>query len=349
MGDMMAMVGSEEVTDDGRKIDAGGLGRSLIASDPPLHTTMRRLVNRGFTPRVIDDYEPRVREIAEQFVGRDDREGRRRRCRPRPRPVVPTPRHGHRRDARHPGRTQGAVQALVRRSGRRVQPRPRSRPLQGRGRGDVRVLRRGHRGPSKASQGRSRQHARHEGLRRRRTTHRRRARRLLHLAADRRQRDDDEPARQLDADVLVDRPDVEAALPRRTRRRSPRRSRSSCATTGPCSASSAAPPPRPRSAARPSMPEPACWCSSQRRTATRRSGDPTRRPTGSIATPPTTSASGTASTCASARRSLASRPASRQRCCSSRRRAFEPSGEIVGTQSFLLRGCTSIPLTVKPA
>ena len=29
--------------------------------------------------------------------------------------------------------------------------------------------------------------------------------------------------------------------------------------------------------------------------------------------------------------------------------AFEPSGEIVGTQSFLLRGCTSIPLTVKPA
>jgi len=30
---------------------------------------MRRLVNRGFTPRVINDYEPRVREIAEQFVG----------------------------------------------------------------------------------------------------------------------------------------------------------------------------------------------------------------------------------------------------------------------------------------
>jgi cytochrome P450 len=29
---------------------------------------MRRLVNRGFTPRVIGDYEPRVREIAEQFV-----------------------------------------------------------------------------------------------------------------------------------------------------------------------------------------------------------------------------------------------------------------------------------------
>ena len=29
--------------------------------------------------------------------------------------------------------------------------------------------------------------------------------------------------------------------------------------------------------------------------------------------------------------------------------AFEASGDIVATQSFLLRGCTSIPLTVKPA
>ena len=69
MGDMMAMVGSDEVSEDGRRMGAGGLGRSLIASDPPLHTTMRRLVNRGFTPRVINDYEPRVREIAEEFVG----------------------------------------------------------------------------------------------------------------------------------------------------------------------------------------------------------------------------------------------------------------------------------------
>ncbi len=29
--------------------------------------------------------------------------------------------------------------------------------------------------------------------------------------------------------------------------------------------------------------------------------------------------------------------------------ALELSGDIVGTQSFLLRGCTQIPLTVKPA
>jgi cytochrome P450 len=69
MGDMMSMVGGEQVTDDGRTVSGpGSLGRSLIASDPPIHTTMRRLVNRGFTPRVIGDYEPRVREIAEHFV-----------------------------------------------------------------------------------------------------------------------------------------------------------------------------------------------------------------------------------------------------------------------------------------
>ncbi len=70
MGDMMAMVGSDPISEDGRRMSGpGSLGRSLIASDPPVHTTMRRLVNRGFTPRVINAYEPRVREIAEEFVG----------------------------------------------------------------------------------------------------------------------------------------------------------------------------------------------------------------------------------------------------------------------------------------
>ena len=69
MGDMMSMVGDAPISEDGREMSGpGSLGRSLIASDPPIHTTMRRLVNRGFTPRVIGDYEPRVREIAEHFV-----------------------------------------------------------------------------------------------------------------------------------------------------------------------------------------------------------------------------------------------------------------------------------------
>lgn len=36
---------------------------SLIASDPPVHTRMRKLINKAFTPRLINSLGPRVREI----------------------------------------------------------------------------------------------------------------------------------------------------------------------------------------------------------------------------------------------------------------------------------------------
>jgi len=42
--------------------------RNLIAEDPPRHTAMRNLVNRGFTPRRIAMWEPRVREFARDYV-----------------------------------------------------------------------------------------------------------------------------------------------------------------------------------------------------------------------------------------------------------------------------------------
>lgn len=42
--------------------------RILIATDPPDHTTLRRLVGRGFTPRVIGELEPRIRAIAQECV-----------------------------------------------------------------------------------------------------------------------------------------------------------------------------------------------------------------------------------------------------------------------------------------
>ena len=42
--------------------------RVLLTSDPPAHTVLRRKVNRAFTPRVIADWEPRVREITERLV-----------------------------------------------------------------------------------------------------------------------------------------------------------------------------------------------------------------------------------------------------------------------------------------
>ncbi|HKA16642.1 MAG TPA: cytochrome P450 [Myxococcota bacterium] len=43
--------------------------RNLIAEDPPRHGAMRALVNRGFTPRRISDWEPRIRAIAEECLG----------------------------------------------------------------------------------------------------------------------------------------------------------------------------------------------------------------------------------------------------------------------------------------
>src|SRR5215468_5549416 len=42
--------------------------RNLIAEDGERHSTMRAIVNRGFTPRQIAEWEPRVREVVEQCV-----------------------------------------------------------------------------------------------------------------------------------------------------------------------------------------------------------------------------------------------------------------------------------------
>ncbi|PTL85896.1 cytochrome P450 [Vitiosangium sp. GDMCC 1.1324] len=41
---------------------------SLVTSDPPLHTRLRGLVSRAFTPKRISDLEPRVRELSRGFV-----------------------------------------------------------------------------------------------------------------------------------------------------------------------------------------------------------------------------------------------------------------------------------------
>jgi cytochrome P450 len=41
---------------------------NFIGLDPPLHNQMRALVNKAFTPRVVADLEPRVREIAEALL-----------------------------------------------------------------------------------------------------------------------------------------------------------------------------------------------------------------------------------------------------------------------------------------
>jgi cytochrome P450 len=41
---------------------------TILTSDPPVHTRLRRLVSREFTPRRIREIEPRIREITSQLL-----------------------------------------------------------------------------------------------------------------------------------------------------------------------------------------------------------------------------------------------------------------------------------------
>jgi cytochrome P450 len=41
---------------------------SMLGTDPPAHTRLRSLVNKAFTPRIVQRLEPRMREIADELV-----------------------------------------------------------------------------------------------------------------------------------------------------------------------------------------------------------------------------------------------------------------------------------------
>jgi cholest-4-en-3-one 26-monooxygenase len=45
-----------------------GAGKLMLTMDPPDHTRYRKLVNKGFTPRMIGQLEPRIRGICERIV-----------------------------------------------------------------------------------------------------------------------------------------------------------------------------------------------------------------------------------------------------------------------------------------
>ncbi|MGH7933695.1 MAG: cytochrome P450, partial [Candidatus Binataceae bacterium] len=45
-------------------------GETVLFSDPPTHTRLRRLVSRAFTPKRIRDLEPRIREITGHLLDR---------------------------------------------------------------------------------------------------------------------------------------------------------------------------------------------------------------------------------------------------------------------------------------
>jgi cholest-4-en-3-one 26-monooxygenase len=46
----------------------GGAGELMLNQDPPRHTKLRKLVNKGFTPRQINALEPRVRELVGRII-----------------------------------------------------------------------------------------------------------------------------------------------------------------------------------------------------------------------------------------------------------------------------------------
>ncbi len=55
--------------------DLFGDTATVLFSDPPTHTRLRRLVSRAFTPKRIKDLEPRIREIAGALLDRAQAKG----------------------------------------------------------------------------------------------------------------------------------------------------------------------------------------------------------------------------------------------------------------------------------
>jgi cholest-4-en-3-one 26-monooxygenase len=47
---------------------AAGAGKMLITMDPPRHVRLRRLVNKGFTPRMVAQLEPHIRAITNEII-----------------------------------------------------------------------------------------------------------------------------------------------------------------------------------------------------------------------------------------------------------------------------------------
>ena len=68
----------------------------LISSDPPNHTRLRALVNKAFTPRIVEQLRPRIQALVDELL---DAVAAARRDGPGPRPGLPAARHRHRRDA----------------------------------------------------------------------------------------------------------------------------------------------------------------------------------------------------------------------------------------------------------
>jgi cholest-4-en-3-one 26-monooxygenase len=61
------VVGLEERTTGPTEAEQAG-GKLMLMIDPPDHTRYRKLVNRGFTPRVVAALEPHIREMTGRIL-----------------------------------------------------------------------------------------------------------------------------------------------------------------------------------------------------------------------------------------------------------------------------------------
>ena len=108
----------------------------MVMQDPPDHTTFRRLVSRGFTPRAVVSVEPAVRAFVRERL---ERHRRPRRGRHRGRGVQAAAEHGRRPLPRRPGGGPRPLRRLDRRDRGGGRGRRRDRSA-GRDRRDARLL-----------------------------------------------------------------------------------------------------------------------------------------------------------------------------------------------------------------
>src|SRR5512143_2787239 len=54
---------SQGLTWDPRAAEQAGVLPMMVTTDPPAHTALRRLINRGFTPRRVTELEPEIRGV----------------------------------------------------------------------------------------------------------------------------------------------------------------------------------------------------------------------------------------------------------------------------------------------
>ena len=202
-------------------------GEMMLFMDPPRHTRYRKLVNRGFTPRMIAALEEHLRDLTVAHRRRRHGQGRLRLRRRRGRRAAA---RGHRRAARRAQR--GPLQAvrLVEPHDRRRRPRVPGRRRRGHGSPgrDVHVRAGAGREAARRPAARHRDHAA-ERRGRRRLADRDGLQPVLHAAVGGRERDD--PQRHRPRHERLPRPPrpVGAAGVRPRSATSAARSRRSCA------------------------------------------------------------------------------------------------------------------------